>query len=452
MPRDTGRAPWLLASTSPHRKCMHCTGGLDGHDLGRGMLRLTLVVLHCVRGRALNVASPPPPGATGCSFWCTRGDGGSDISRCAHPECKLCPSCSAAQACEPTSARDVAHESCEPWCNTQHQKEHCPTCACRKCPFCKTAQLSESSGNVLSAEKACTPLAVDDGKVQACKSYCQERHASTHCKRCDCQSCSFCQRMATAAAATAAPKPTSMSVHQPPDTGKACVKTDANDLPYEACSKWCKAEHRGSHCHTCACKTCSFCGGDERPGVEQAATVVGGGACTAASRDDGHVESCKGYCSEKHASAHCARCDCKACGFCSIQRSCTPHDAADSAVEACEGFCLESRPQDHCPLCRCKRCGFCREGGGADGPVAASCTPHDANDVRVASCEPFCNAKRACRPHRASALIEASRGQILDGSFLLCACSASARSPRSPSPATALAWGSTRASGRGRPC
>ena len=42
-----------------------------------------------------------------------------------------------------------------------------------------------------------------------------------------------------------------------------------------------------------------------------------GKACTSNARDDGKVEACKGYCNAGHAAAHCERCDCKGCGFCS---------------------------------------------------------------------------------------------------------------------------------------
>ena len=268
-----------------------------------------------------NVA-PPPPGATGCSSWC------SQAVHCSHSECILCPSCSAAQRCEPTTPSDLSHESCEKWCKEERKEEHCPTCACRQCSFCTAAQLS--------VEMKCTPTAKDDGKVKSCKSYCKDQHASTHCKRCDCQMCSICQAPGASPAADVLT----------PRSGPTIM-------------------------------------------------------CTSALRDDGKVESCKEYCSEKHASVHCARCDCKACGFCLAQRSCTPQSAADAAVEACESFCNDDHPQDHCPQCRCKRCSFC-DGGGAgeegrgDRPASASsCTPLDTNDVRVASCEPFCNAKQA---------------------------------------------------------
>ena len=336
-------------------------------------MRPALLCAILIAGAHADLASPPPPGATGCSFWCTRGDGGSDISRCAHPECKLCPVCSAAKACEPTTPRDISHESCEPWCNSQHHTEHCTTCACKSCGWCGSAGGGALQPSAAAPKgDACAPVAHDDGKFQSCKGYCQEKHASTHCKRCDCQSCNFCQA-AGGALAPAAPRTPASSNNLPPDSGRACTRNDANDLPYEACSKWCKPEHRGSHCSACACKSCAFCGGSESPGESIGIiTSGGGGQCTASSHDDGGVESCKGYCSEKHASAHCTRCDCKACGFCSAQRTCSPHDAADSSVEACESFCLAGRAKDHCPLCRCKRCGFCVAGGQVRLPTSTA--------------------------------------------------------------------------------
>ena len=334
-------------------------------------------------------------------------------------------------------------EACKSYCQDKHASAHCPRCDCRACGFCSAAAISaKSAASAASAAaamaapvlpltqrspvssiagKACASASKDDGKVEACKSYCQDKHASAHCPRCDCKACGFCSAVAIAAksAASAASAAAAMAAPVLPFTpAVTCLPFNNDDLKFESCAMWCKPEHRSSHCSLCACKTCNFCGGIASPtggGGQRSpvSSIAAGKACASVSPDDGKVEACKSYCQERHASAHCPRCDCQACGFCSARQVCSPHNAADTSVESCEGFCLETRSKDHCPLCRCKRCSFCQPGGGPG--AGAVCTPHDDKDASISSCERFCNVRAP--------------------QMLLCSCHAHTCSSHVPDPA-----------------
>ena len=282
---------------------------------------------------------------SGCAFWCTRSNA---QSHCTHPECKACSICADTIACTPNAKTDLNHESCESWCNAAHAGAHCTACACKRCAYCRDgsggrgdaddtpspvaiAAPSTSSTDTFEPSQfaSCKPTARDDGRVEACKPYCQDKYSAAHCTRCDCKKCGFCLNPGNMDSASAPASSSSFSAAvattstlssvAPSAPAAACTPLDRNDLKYESCAQWCKSEHRGVHCSACACKRCSFCGGDSNPGgggtsdVAALAAITGGGgkACEAASRDDGKVESCKGYCLERHAAAHCTRCDCK---------------------------------------------------------------------------------------------------------------------------------------------
>ena len=197
------------------------------------------------------------PGTTQCEGWCNK------IVHCSNPVCSACQMCGEAVACTPISKDDLHHESCEGWCKAENKGPHCNACACRRCSFCGKPKITSAVGIT--------------------------------------------------------------GVDQPVE----CKKTSREDFAYEACSNWCKAEYKSTHCEVCACKACGFCGakgpGDsssDHPvtaGSKASEMQVGtaGKACASASRDDSSVETCKSYCKKDHAAAHCERCDCKACGFCS---------------------------------------------------------------------------------------------------------------------------------------
>ena len=185
----------------------------------------------------------------------------------------------------------------------------------------------------------------------------------------------------------------------PASSKAACTPASKEDLSYATCSAWCKADYKVPHCVKCACKECGFClasnGGPNAPLPAPKFASTMGRACTSSAQDDGNVEDCKVYCQEKHAAAHCDRCDCKGCGFCSSGQleTCSPYNAGDSHVAGCEPFCNTDRAKDHCPLCRCKKCGFCKTSKG--GPAVPRCEPHDASDSDIAGCETFCKAQHA---------------------------------------------------------
>lgn len=387
-------------------------------------MRMCIILQICMTASASASASEA---STACASWCTRD--GFTSSHCSHDDCRGCSGCVDTVACTSTKKDDLKHESCEKWCNSAHAGSHCANCACRRCPFCGVAEPSpptstpatsasmpnlQETASPLASPTACSPVASDDGNVQSCKPYCQEKHGASHCPRCDCQTCPFCLRPSDAFS------PVSHAVLE----HKECTPVDKNDLRYEECSRWCAVAHRGVHCSACACKTCAFCGGAEGGGGAAAApsassasaaslaaiTAGASKACKPASKDDGKVETCKSYCAEMHAAAHCTRCDCKSCNFCASSAACEPHDKRDSKVASCEIFCNPAHVDSHCPLCRCKTCAFCGGGslpggGSAVAPpptaVAVPCEPFTSKylgsngDVSFATCEPFCRAEHA---------------------------------------------------------
>ena len=197
------------------------------------------------------------------------------LIHCQNPQCSSCPLCGKIVACAPISKDDLRHESCEQWCKPEHKGAHCKSCACRSCGFCDASTAAEGRGHTTPVE---------------------------------------------------------------------CAPQNKDDLPYEACTKWCKLTYKDIHCVNCACKQCGFCTATSTPAGTSPAplgmpTAMQDGQsskqCTPVMRDDASVESCKSYCKRDHSAAHCARCDCKACNFCSATElgECSPFNAADSSVE-----------------------------------------------------------------------------------------------------------------------
>ncbi len=87
-------------------------------------------------------------------------------------------------------------------------------------------------------------IATKDSTTAQCEPWCQNTEA--HIKYCKCSACSFAGKHAVGEACSFA------------DVTR-CESNKPDDLPYEACSSWCKATYADAHCEMCACRACDFC-------------------------------------------------------------------------------------------------------------------------------------------------------------------------------------------------
>ena len=197
---------------------------------------------------------------------------------------------------------------------------------------------------LLGCSTASSAAQASDG---SCAFWCtRDSGGTSHCTHPECSGCSICTSMVS------------------------CTPSSTNDLSHQACEPWCKAQHQQEHCSACSCSACAFCG----PGAAAttgAAPVAAPKPCQAVARDDGNVEACQGYCTSKHASAHCTRCDCKMCDFCaSPSVSILPPSGASSSMA----------------------------GGGP--PTGPACTPTSRDDLSYKACQKWCKPERALPHHR----------------------------------------------------
>lgn len=233
---------------------------------------------------------------------------------------------------EAPSLEDPGDISCQGWCD---KIVHCQNKQCSSCSMCgKTV--------------ACRPTRKDDLHHESCESWCKAEQMGPHCNTCACRRCDFCSSLVKGGVEDFTPI--------------KCAPASKDDLPYEACSKWCRPEESGVHCGRCACKQCEFCDAVSSAAVPSIGLATIGNKCKPLTRDDASVESCRSYCKSGLVASHCSRCDCKGCSFCSAAEleKCSPFDKADSNVQGCEPFCNPARAKDNCLVCRCKKCDFCR--------------------------------------------------------------------------------------------
>ena len=85
-----------------------------------------------------------------------------------------------------------------------------------------------------------------DSKIAQCEPWCASN--DEHLRWCKCRSCSFARERLEQGSACSYTEDTT-----------PCHSSEANDLPFESCSKWCKETYADAHCNMCACKACGFC-------------------------------------------------------------------------------------------------------------------------------------------------------------------------------------------------
>lgn len=151
------------------------------------------------------------------------------------------------------------------------------------------------------------------------------------------------------------------------------------------------------------CKGCDVCKGHhpER-------------ACTAAvTGDDTSYETCQPWCSTPE---HCSSfCKCKGCVWCHTASTalddsalatstCTPKDASDLDMESCESWCTEANAHSNCAYCKCRSCAFCpRCRPWCERPSDCAATACSACELctgiapaMALPCEGWCKEHRTC--------------------------------------------------------
>ena len=158
-------------------------------------------------------------------------------------------------ACSSTFPGDIKVESCAKFCSEKSAGAHCPRCQCRSCSFCSGTSKAKAPP---PPPAACASGLAGDHKVESCSKFCTEKNAATHCARCDCRSCPFCQAFSKTGGSKSGghgSKSSSALVLPTPKAPGAfdyyCAKA--------SCDKFCSAEHHAHHCFDCRCKACDFC-------------------------------------------------------------------------------------------------------------------------------------------------------------------------------------------------
>lgn len=181
-----------------------------------------------------------------------------------------------------------------------------------------------------------------DSTTAQCEPWCQ--NTEQHVKYCKCSACSFANKKALGEPCTF-------------DDVTKCSSGKQDDLPYEACSTWCKSTYADVHCEMCGCKACAFC---------KAALASRVPCQSFAPRDDTPYEKCDSFCSSRYPDVHCSLCRCRGCSWCKGREmcdptkrndcACEPEKTGDSRVMQCNDWC---KSYSHCTKCKCAACPFC---------------------------------------------------------------------------------------------
>ena len=167
-------------------------------------------------------------------------------------------------ACSSSFPGDLKVESCAKFCAEKSAGAHCPRCQCRACSFCSGASKSKAPP---PPPAACESGLAGDHKVESCSKFCTEKSAASHCPRCDCRSCPFCQALSKKGGSKSGGHGGSSSGGSHGGKGSSSLVLPTSKAPgafdfycsKASCDKFCSAEQRGHHCFDCKCKACDFC-------------------------------------------------------------------------------------------------------------------------------------------------------------------------------------------------
>ena len=109
----------------------------------------------------------------------------------------------------------------------------------------RSQSMTRSLATALLASLLAGASAEQDATHATCEPWCGDN--DQHQKWCKCRACPFSRfRLGEGEECTFSEV-------------KQCKPKEANDLPFESCSKWCTEKFMDSHCNMCACKECPFC-------------------------------------------------------------------------------------------------------------------------------------------------------------------------------------------------
>ena len=227
--------------------------------------------------------------------------------------------------CSSAFPGDLKVEACGSFCKEAKSKDHCPRCQCRACPFCAPA----------TKGSACASGLAGDSSTADCSDFCAAA-GDAGCAYCKCRACSSCLNVALPAPPKPAPKakkehPPKGGAPAPPSIlGQPCSSTFPGDLKTASCAKFCMAESAKAHCPRCQCKACPFCTFDKHGKLIKDATTSGAPVNKLA---------------DKTAIAHFHRDPTRFDYYC--------------AKASCNPWCNKENSHFHCKKCECKACDFC---------------------------------------------------------------------------------------------
>ena len=259
----------------------------------------------------------------------------------------------------PPTHRGTPHtlHALQDWCSAEFYDDHCQRCKCKGCGFCREGP-------------KCFSSVAGDSDHAACESFCAADYAESHCAMCKCKQCGFCSAVAPKLEAAA-------------EGRQACTPSSEDDVSVLDCQEYCSVEYRDSHCASCKCKGCAFCG------------------CTSKHEGDAQFEGCADWCSVDYFHEHCDWCACRNCQFCKTGPPCDSFLPEDKMYETCDAFCEAPFAATHCEFCKCKQCDFCLDTSTTGAASTLAVSPASAalplpSATKVEATNALVQSKPAC--------------------------------------------------------
>ena len=122
-------------------------------------------------------------------------------------------------------------------------------------------------------------------------------------------------------------------------SAESCTSSFPGDTKVAQCAAFCKAKTKSAHCPRCQCKLCDFCSASPPLAAAAAKSSVAAAAKSAAAAPSTPLSS-------SPASAAPAK-------------ACASTFFGDAKVETCAPWCSAKSKTAHCPRCSCRRCDLC---------------------------------------------------------------------------------------------
>ena len=96
------------------------------------------------------------------------------------------------------TSKDTPTAQCYDGCQEKFARAHCGRCRCRACNFCPPPP----GNSRMALDSSCLSDFTLDVPTAQCATFCVEKFALVHCKRCRCRACDFCPAVDTVHTAT----------------------------------------------------------------------------------------------------------------------------------------------------------------------------------------------------------------------------------------------------------